>query len=129
VIEDERNSFPAELQLGRAVREAELTCFSKGIREGTSLVFAECCELIANSNHKFPHTSPHFTRRLQFELCRRLEFESDRDRSSRPFSDILHRSMGTVSAGHVEQERSGHLGTVRSHLWRGKVARKRVAIR
>jgi hypothetical protein len=61
VIEDERNSFPAELNLGRAVREAEIACFSTGIREGTSLVFAECCELVVNSNHKFPHTSPCFT--------------------------------------------------------------------
>jgi hypothetical protein len=49
-IEDERNSFPGQLNGHRAVREAEIARLSKEIREGTSLAFAEYYELIGRRN-------------------------------------------------------------------------------
>jgi hypothetical protein len=42
-----------------------------------------------NSNHTFPHASPHFTRRSRFEFRRRLEFELESDRTHRRPAGLL----------------------------------------
>jgi hypothetical protein len=51
--ENERNNFSTQLNVGRAVREIEIVCVSKGIGERTSLAFREPYELIGKYDRSF----------------------------------------------------------------------------